>query len=145
MTEALQDAKKLIEQRLRELDQERERLQTGLRRLDDAQAVVGGGRRAPRRRGSNTNSSARRSAGRGPSSPKKRQGSPRRRVAPRGQRRQQLVDFLKKSPGSRPNAIAKALGISPSNTQNVLRTALAEGAVEKVGSSYSLVAGASAD
>ena len=128
MTDALAQAKKVIEQRLRELDEERDQLQSALRGL-------GGNARASRGSQRRGGSSTRRS---------KSQGKPRRRVAARGQRRQQLVDFLKENPGSPPSSIAKALGVSPSNAQNVLRSALAEGAVEKDGSRYSLAAGAKA-
>jgi len=134
MTDALVEAKNVIKQRLRELDEERDQLQSALRHLDD-NARASRGTRGSQRRGSVASTSSRGSA---------RQGKSRRRVAARGKRRQQLVDFLKQNPGSSPSSIAKALGVSPSNAQNVLRSALADGAVEKEGSRYSLAAGAKA-
>ena len=63
----------------------------------------------------------------------------RRRVAPRGQRREQLLSFLEQNPNSKPAGIAKGIETSSGNVHNVLRAARKAGLVRKVrGGGYTL-------
>jgi hypothetical protein len=103
MADAITTARAAIESRIREIEQEVKRLRGAL-----AELVEGGERAAARRRGSG----ARRSAARR-----------RRKMAPRGQRREQLLAHLERNPGAKPAEIAKAIGTTPANVQNVLRKA----------------------
>lgn len=128
MTETIKAAGELIRKRLREVEQERAQLERALEALGDSGA-------GNRRRASSGKSTGRATRSRG------RRSSGRRQIAPAGQRRQELVDYLSKNPGARPVEIAGALKVTPANVQNVLRKALSDGAIEKRGRVYSVKAG----
>jgi hypothetical protein len=104
VADAITNARQMIESRIREIEQETARLKRALAELGE-----GGERRGRRRRASG----ARRS-------PRRRRG---RKIAPRGQRREQLLAYLEKNPGARRAEIAKAMGTTPANAHNVLRKA----------------------
>jgi DNA-binding MarR family transcriptional regulator len=73
----------------------------------------------------------------GPATSKRKRTNSR---APKGQRQDQLLKYLKKNPGARPSEAAKALGISPSNVQAVIRKARDEKRIKKSGKGYALTA-----
>jgi DNA-binding transcriptional ArsR family regulator len=103
MADAITTAREAIEGRIQEIENEAARLRNAL------SALVGGD--TARGKGQGTSASRR--------SPRRR----RRKVAPAGRRREQLLSHLKKSPGAKPSEIAKAIGTTPANVQNVLRKA----------------------
>ena len=103
MADAITTAREAIEGRIREIENEAAKRRTAL------SALVGGD---TARRKSQTTSASRRS-------PRGR----RRKVAPAGRRREQLLSHLEQNPGARPSEIAKAIGTTPANVQNVLRKA----------------------
>jgi predicted Rossmann fold nucleotide-binding protein DprA/Smf involved in DNA uptake len=104
-------AKKAIEERVREIDAERKQLETAL------QALTGeDGKPKPRRRASN--------------------GRRRRKQAPRGQRRTQVMASLKKSPGLRPRDLAKKHGMASSQVSTLLKQLTEAGEVEKKDGHY---------
>jgi hypothetical protein len=125
MTDTIDKAGDLLRQRLREVEEEHAQLTKALEAL-------GGG---SSRRGSRSPSGAGRSRSR-------RRSSGRRQIAPAGQRRQELIDYLTKNPGARPVEIARALNVTAANVQNVLRKALSDGVIVKKGRVYSVKAGA---
>jgi hypothetical protein len=123
MADAITTAREAIESRIREIEEETKRLRGALAEL------VGGDRGPAARRGAS-----------GPRRPATRR---RRRQAPRGGRREQLLAYLEENPGARPGEIAKAMGTTPANVQNVLRKARKEGVVRRrPGGGYELAAGA---
>ena len=130
MTETIKEAGELIRKRLHELEQERAQLKRALEALGTS------GTADRRRRSAGASSTS--GAGRGS---RGRRSSGRRQIAPAGQRRQELVDYLSKNPGARPVEIARALKVTSANVQNVLRKALSDGAIEKRGRVYSVKAG----
>ena len=81
-----------------------------MKRLRGAVAELVGGERRPTGR-------------RGGSGPRRSAVRRRRKVAPRGQRREQLLAHLEKNPGAEPSEIARAIRTTPANVQNVLRKA----------------------
>jgi biotin operon repressor len=125
MSNAIAKARELLRERIHQIDTER-------RQLEDALSKLVGGRHP---RGAGT--SRQRSAPADGASRRATQ-SRRRKVAGRGERQRQLVAHLKGHPGSRPSEIAKALGVSSANVQNVLRNARTEGVVVKRDGGYAL-------
>lgn len=134
MAETIDKAGELIKRRLRELEEERGQLIRALEALGTSSSS--GSRRRASSGGSG--SGARSSRGRS------RRSSGRRQIAPAGQRRQELIEYLTKNPGARPVDIAGALNVTAANVQNVLRKALSDGAIEKKGRVYSVKAGSAA-
>jgi hypothetical protein len=114
MPDTVAEARRLIQNRLRAIEKERGRLEAALRELGVA---------APARR-SRPNVGSRTRA--------------RRAIAPAGQRREQLVAYLKRNPGARARDVTAALGISPANAQNVLRRALSEKRIKRQGKGYAV-------
>jgi predicted transcriptional regulator len=125
MTDTIDKAGDLLRQRLREVEEEHAQLTKAL------DALGGSSRRGSRA-----------SSGAGRTSRSRRRSSGRRQIAPAGQRRQELIDYLTKNPGARPVEIARALNVTAANVQNVLRKALSDGVIEKKGRVYSVKAGA---
>jgi hypothetical protein len=125
MADAINTAREAIESRIKEIEQE-------VQRLRGALAELVGGDRTPtaRRRGSRP----------------RRSGTRRRRkVAPRGQRREQLLAHLEQNPGAKPAEIARAMGTTPANVQNVLRKARQDKVVRRRrGGGYALASATSA-
>jgi hypothetical protein len=103
VADAITTARQMIESRIREIEEETKRLERALAELGE-----GGEGRGPRRRASRARHAPRRRA---------------RKIAPRGQRREQLLAYLEQNPGARPAEIAKAMETTPANVQNVLRQA----------------------
>jgi hypothetical protein len=127
MSDAIARAGELLRRRINEIEAERRQLEQALSSLvgrHASQAAVG-----VRGRSTAVDGASRR-----------RMRSGRRKVAPSGERRRQLMAVLKDHPPSRPSEIAKSLGVSSANVQNVLRKALNDGVVVKRDGSYSLSA-----
>ncbi len=104
-----------LQDRLRELDDERDQVQKALAAL--------GGRRGPGRpRGSRTGTGARRSPGR-----RRRRG---------GTRRDQAVKIVTAEPGISAGAIAKQMKIAPNYMYRVMGELEKEGLVRKEGRGY---------
>jgi DNA-binding transcriptional ArsR family regulator len=102
VADAITTARNAIEGRIQEIEEEAARLRSALAAL-----VEGASKRGNvQRQGSASRPSAR-----------------RRKVAPPGRRREQLLSHLEKNPGAKPSEIAKAIGATPANVQNVLRKA----------------------
>jgi hypothetical protein len=120
MADTVADARDLIRDRLRAIEEERKRLELALKDL--AQTGTPKSSDGRRRRPST------RAGSRGLTEARSRS---RRKVAPAGERRRQLIAHLEEHPGARPTQIATAIETSPANVHNVLRKALAEGAVSK--------------
>ena len=120
MADAITTAREAIEGRIREIEQEAARLKRALAALVEDNSS---GRR-PRQRSSGARSSP---------------TTHRRKLAPRGRRREQLLAHLEKNPGARPSEIAKAIGTTPANVQNVLRKAREDKVVRRdKGGGYAL-------
>lgn len=120
-TNVLDEARDLVLKRLAELDDERKRLERALADLG-GKAV---GRRPGRPRGSVSKKSAT------PTS------SPRRRRRRRGgNRADQAVKLIEKSPGINASEIAKTMKIKPNYLYRVLGDLEKEGRVKKKGRQY---------
>jgi hypothetical protein len=111
----LDQAKQLLEARLRELDDERAQVK---RALDD---LTGTRRRPGRPRGSGA-TRARRSG--------------RRRGRRRGTRADQAVKLVKDNPGISAGEVAKRMGIAPNYVYRVMGELQKDGRVRKDGRSY---------
>ncbi len=111
MADSIARARTVIEARLRELNREIDQLEVALRGLRTGARSPG----TPKRRG--------RSNG-------QRRGPSR---APRGQRRQQLIDALGKKPGATVAELAKEIGITPNQAHGLVRALRSERIVRKSG------------
>jgi hypothetical protein len=118
VSNAIEDARKLIEARLRELDVEAKRLGRALQSLGEGGPAK---RRGRSRRKATTSSGG-------------------KRRAPRGQRRQQFLTALQKSPGAKASEIAKQLGISPNQAHTLARRLHQQKAIRRSGKGYRLAA-----
>jgi hypothetical protein len=125
----IDDARRLIESRLSELEAEAKQLERALVSLGE-----GSGPRR-RRRGRPTAAAA-------PAKPK-RTPAPRRKRSkrvPRGQRRQELLAAIKATPGARPSELAKSIGIRSTQIHALIAKARAEKLIVKKGDGYALSA-----
>jgi DNA invertase Pin-like site-specific DNA recombinase len=114
MASALDDAANLLKERIRELDNERTKLERALANLTGGRV----GRRGPGRpRGAATAAS-------------------RRRGRRRGTRSDQAVRLIKANPGITAAEIAKKMRIQPNYLYRVLGDLQKEGKVKKSGRSY---------
>jgi hypothetical protein len=114
-SDTLDQARRLLEARLRELDEERAQVQ---RALSD---LTGARRRPGRPRGSAT-ARARRPT--------------RRRARRRGTRAEQAVKLVSDNPGISAGEVAKRMGIAPNYVYRVMGELEKEGKVRKDGRSY---------
>jgi IclR helix-turn-helix domain len=115
MPDTIDSARSLIEARLRQLDAEAERLGRALHSLGEGRSTKPRGR--PRRKASSRKAAKR---------------------APRGQRRQQFLAALEKSPGAKASEIAKQLGISPNQAHTLARRLHKQKAIRRSGRGYRL-------
>jgi hypothetical protein len=118
MSETIDAARKLIAERLRELEAETRQLERTLKGMGES---VRSRSAAPKPRRN-------RAAG-------KRH---RRSKAPRGRRREQLLAAIKAKPGARPSELAGEIGISASQAHGLIRKARAEKLIVKKGAGYAL-------
>ena len=119
----IDEARELLEKRLKELDDERKRLERALSNLIEG--------KAPGRR-----------RGRGPGRPRgsksKKAAAPRRRRARSGgTRADQAVKLIADNPGITASEIAKTMKIKPNYLYRVLGDLQKEGRVKKKGRQYS--------
>ncbi len=110
MTDVVDQARKTIEARLRELEDEARRLRDALTTLEVA---------SPR-----------------PATPHHTPVNTRR--APRGQRQQQFLVAVKKNPGAPVSEIAKDIGVSPQQLYPVARRLREKGEIRKQGKGYAV-------
>jgi sugar-specific transcriptional regulator TrmB len=119
-TQVLEQARGLIEQRLKELDDERKRLERAL-------ADLKGTRRGPGRpRGSSSGSGARRASSNGR----------RRRRRRGGTRADQALKAVTENPGIRASEIASKMNIKPNYVYRVMSELESDGKVTKKGREY---------
>lgn len=120
-TNALDEARQLVERRLAELDEERKRLERALAELGGKTST----RRGPGRpRGSSKKTTA-------------AAGAPRRRRKRRGgTRADQAVKLIQDQPGIGASEVAKAMKIKPNYLYRVLGDLEKEGRVKKDGRQY---------
>ena len=119
MSEVLDEARSKIEAGLSEINEERERLQRALLHLLHSDE---GSSRKPSRKPSGGRSGA----------PKGR----RKKQAPKGQRRQEVLKAITEDPGATASKIAKKLDISPSQVSSVAKGLLKDKVVTKKGPAY---------
>jgi Winged helix-turn-helix DNA-binding len=115
----LDKARALIEERLKELDDERKRLERAL-------ADLGGKRRGPGRPRGSTNGPRRSSAG----------ASKRRRRRRGGTRADQALKHVTENPGIRASEIASKMNIKPNYVYRVMSELESDGKVKKKGREY---------
>jgi hypothetical protein len=132
VSEAIDDARRLIESRLADIDAE-------ARQLKRAVTSMGkGGRRGRPPRSRNRVGAV----GSAPSKPKRRvarkPGAGKR--AARGQRREELLAALEANPGGRPSELAKQMGVRPTQVSVLIAKARADKLVVKKGEGYALKA-----
>ena len=117
---AVDEAAKLLRDRISELDSERAKLERALASLTDGRE----GKRGPGRpRGSNSS---------GPSM----NGRKRRRSRKGGTRAEHALKVISEEPGIGASAIAERLGIKPNYMYRVLHELQADGKVRKEGRAY---------
>lgn len=120
----LDEARQLVENRLRDLDEERRRLERALAELGGKITRRGPGRPPGRPKGS-TN--------KGPGRPA---GTRRRRKRRGGTRADQAVKLIEGQPGISASDVAKSLKIKPNYLYRVLGDLEKEGRVKKDGRQY---------
>jgi IclR helix-turn-helix domain len=133
VSEVIDSARKLIQARLLELEEEAKSLQQALASLGESAAT-------PRRRPGRP---PKRATGKAVSTPrrKRRAGSKAKGArAPRGQRREQFLTALAKSPGAKASEIAKQLGISANQAHTLARRLHQQKAIRKSGKGYRVAA-----
>jgi hypothetical protein len=118
MSETIDAARKLISDRLRELEAEANHLERALKGIGESD----------------------RSRSAAPKPRRKRAAGKRRRrsLAPRGRRREQLLAAIKAKPGARPSELAGEIGVSPSQVHGLISKARAEKLIVKKGAGYAL-------
>ena len=126
VTDTIDDARKLIESRLAEIEAEGGRLERALTSLGEGSVTP---RRSPRR-----------AAKPGPSATSKPKRGPRKRLAPkrakRGQRQAELLATIKKMSGASASELADAIGIKPTQVHALIRKAEAERKIKKKGQGF---------
>ena len=120
----LDEARQLVENRLRDLDEERKRLERALAELGGKVTRRGPGRPPGRPKGSTS---------KGPGRPA---GTRRRRKRRGGTRADQAVKLIEQQPGISASAVAKSMKIKPNYLYRVLGDLEKEGRVKKDGRQY---------
>ena len=131
MPDALDDARSLIQSRLTDLDAEAKSLERALVSLGEGSAPKRRPGR-PRKRAVAATSAPpkpKRSGARKPKGVKR---------APRGRRREELLAAIKAEPGARPSALAKSIGIKPTQVHALIAKARAEKLIVKRGKGYAV-------
>lgn len=118
MSETIDAARKLIAERLRELEAEAKQLERALKSMGESDRSRSAAPK-PRRK---------RAAGK----------SRRRSQAPRGRRREQLLAAIKAKPGARASELARKIGVSASQIHSLIRKARAEKLIIKKDDGYVL-------
>jgi len=123
----LEEARQLVEKRLADLDDERQRLERALAELGGKAT-----RRAPGRPRGSKSSAKPSSAG----TTTNTKTAPRRRKRRGGTRADQAVDLITKQPGISASDVAKTMKIKPNYLYRVLGDLEKEGRVKKQGRQY---------
>jgi hypothetical protein len=133
MPDPIDDARKLIESRLAEIEAE-------ARRLERAVASLGEGSGRRRRRPGRSPKRVSPVPTSAPSKPRSRLGGKRKagKRAARGQRRDELLAAIKATPGARPSEFAKTIGVAPPQVHALITKARAEKLIVKRGKGYAL-------
>ncbi len=118
MPDTIDAVRKLITDRLRELEAETNELERAVTSMGEKAAPRAS---APKPRQKRANRKAR-----------------RRSQAPRGQRREQLLAAIKAKPGARPSELAAEIGIAPGQVSTLLAKARADKLIVKKGAGYTL-------
>lgn len=116
MADGLSTARRAIEARLHQLDEESQRLDEESARLREALAKLEPNGGAPTRTRSRASSNSRRRSS---------------RRAPRGERQRQFLAALEKHPGAKPPQIAKDMGVPPSHVYTLARRLQESGRIKK--------------
>ncbi len=114
MSETIEQARRLIEARLHEIEAEVTRLAEGLKTL--------GGGPSPRARRKDSKGGKRRPA--------------RKQRAARGLRREQFLEAVRKAPGAKASEVAKEIGISANQAYSLARQLVKSGEIKKSGKGY---------
>jgi hypothetical protein len=134
MPNPIDDARQLIQSRLADLDAEAKQLRGALASLGDGSSGKrrpGRPRKSPATRAEATATPPKRSA------PRKRKSAKR---APRGQRREQFLAALQKTPGAKATEVGKEIGISANQAYTLAGRLQKDGAIRKRGKGYRVVA-----
>lgn len=121
MPDTTSELKSLIEDRLRELDDEAARLNKGLLALDPDRPKPSG-----------------------PEPGRPPRASPSKPRAARGQRRAQFLEAVKANPGMKGAGIAREIGISLTQAYELARALRKDGSIRKSGKGYRVKAKATA-
>jgi hypothetical protein len=128
LPDTIESARQLIQSRLADLDAEAKSLERAL-------ASLGEGVAAKRRPG---RPRKRASVAVAPPQPKRARRKRKGKRAPRGQRREQFLAALAKSPGAKVSEIAKQLGISSNQAYTLARRLQKDRVIRKSGKGYRL-------
>jgi DNA invertase Pin-like site-specific DNA recombinase len=131
-SKVLDEARDLVTKRLRELDDERKRLERALAELG-GKAARKAGRRPGRRPGRPKGSTSKKSSKKGTAAKK----GTRRRKRRGGTRADQAVALIQKNPGISASEIAKSMKIKPNYLYRVLSDLEKQKRVKKKGRTYS--------
>jgi hypothetical protein len=132
VSKTIDDARRLIESRLAEIEAEARRLEQAVASLDEAGPSRRG--RRGRRRQSEGKAAPAALSPRRPASRKRKAG----RRAARAQRREQLLAAIEATPGARPSELARSIGIRPTQVHALIAKARAEKLTVKSGQGYAL-------
>jgi hypothetical protein len=129
LPDPIDDARKLIQSRLTEIEGESKQL---LRAL----ASLGEGIRQQSRRASKSHRAGTTAPTKSKRPPASRRQAGKR--AARGQRREELLAAIRASPGARPSELAKVIGVRPTQVSVLIAKARAEKLIVKRGDGYAL-------
>jgi hypothetical protein len=130
MPDTIDDVRRLIQTRLTEIDAERRGLERAVAAMTES------GPPAPRRRRSRSVKTAGSVAPK-PGRAEAPEPAPTKR-APRGRRREELLDAIEADPGARPSKLAQTIGIRPTQVSVLLAKLRAERLIAKDGEGYAL-------
>jgi hypothetical protein len=119
LPDALEEARKIIQTRVRELEEESARLRKALAGL--------GGQAAARVRRRGRRASAKR--------PQRARKSETRRL---GKRQEQFLDAVKKNPGARVSDLSRSIGIQPQQGYGIAASLRKQGRLKRSGKGYAL-------
>lgn len=131
MPDTIDDARRMIESRIAEIETEARQLEPALAHLVGSQGT-GPRRRRARGKGTRTSTSPT------PATPRK--GSPQKagKRAARGERQRQLLAAIEANPGARPSELARSIGIRPTQVSVLIAKARSEMLIVKSGKGYAL-------
>lgn len=126
MPDTIAAARQLIQSRLVDLDAEAKSLERALASLGEGVGAKG----RPGRPGKRASVDA--------APPQRRRAGHKGKRAPRGQRREQFLAAVEKTPGAKASEIAIELGISPNQAHTLARRLHKQKAIRKSGKGYRL-------